>query len=88
MGSITDNQPRETNTMTTTIIIAAMLTAIILPIIILGIQDARAHSWRPTNKHKRFGVDSDYMAAVKGGSKTLAEYHRQGLAEGLERRKW
>ena len=73
---------------TTTIIIAAMLTAIILPIIILGIQDARRHSWRPTNKHKRFGVDSDYMAAVKGGSKALAEYHRQGLAEGLERRRW
>ena len=73
---------------TTTIIIAAMLTAIILPIIILGIQDARRHSWRPTNKHKRFGVDSDYMTAVKGGSKTLAEYHRKGLSEGLERRKW
>ncbi len=31
--------------MTTTIIIAAMLTAIILPIIILGIQDARRHPW-------------------------------------------
>ena len=73
---------------TTTIIIAAMLTAIILPIIILGIQDARRHSWRPTNKHKRFGTDSDYMKAVRGGSKTLAEYHRRGLAEGLERRKW
>ena len=38
--------------MTNTLIIAAMLTAIILPIIILGIQDARRHSWRPTNKHK------------------------------------
>ena len=74
--------------MTSTLITAAMLTAIVLPIIILGIQDARRHSWRPTNKHKRFGADSDYMAAVKGGSKTLAEYHRQGLAEGLERRKW
>ena len=74
--------------MTTTIIIAAMLTAIILPIIILGIQDARRHSWRQTNKHKRFGVDSDYMAAVKGGSKALAEYHRKALAEGVERRKW
>ena len=74
--------------MTTTIIIAAMLTAIILPIIILGIQDARRHSWRPTNKHKRFGVDSDYMAAVKGGSNALAEYHRKALAEGVQRRKW
>ncbi len=73
---------------TTTLIIAAMLTAIILPIIILGIQDARRHSWKPTNKHKRFGTDSDYMAAVKGGSKTLAEYHRKALAEGVERRKW
>ena len=88
MGSIPDNHPRETHTMTTTIIIAAMLTAIILPIIILGIQDARRHSWRPTNKHKRFGGDSDYMAAVKGGSKALAEYHRKALAEGVERRKW
>ena len=74
--------------MTTTIIIAAMLTAIILPIIILGIQDARRHSWRPTNKHKRFGVDSDYMAAGKGGSKRLAEYHRKALAEGVERKQW
>jgi hypothetical protein len=70
------------------LITAAMLTAIVLPIIILGIQDARAHSWRPTNKHKRFGVDSDYMTAVKGGSKTLAEYHRKALAEGLERKQW
>tara|TARA_R110002020_G_scaffold445198_1_gene657058 strand:+ start:138 stop:239 length:102 start_codon:yes stop_codon:yes gene_type:complete len=32
--------------MTNTLITAAMLTAIVLPIIILGIQDARAHSWR------------------------------------------
>ena len=74
--------------MTSTLITAAMLTAIVLPIIILGIQDARRHSWRPTNKHKRFGVDSDYMAAVKGGSTALAEYHRKALAEGVERRKW
>ena len=74
--------------MTTTIIIAAMLTAIILPIIILGIQDARRHSWRPKNRHKRFGVDSDYMKSVKGGSKTLAEYHRKRLAEWQERLKW
>ena len=73
---------------TTTIIIAAMLTAIILPIIILGVQDARRHSWKPTNKHERFGKDSDYMAAVKGGSKTLAEYHRRKLSEGVERRFW
>ena len=75
------------------LITAAMLTAIVLPIIILGIQDARARSWRPTNKPKRhydakYGVDSDYMAAVKGGSKTLAEYHRKALAEGLERKQW
>ena len=65
--------------MTDTLIIAAMLTALILPIIILGIQDARRHSWKPTNKHKHFGVDSDYMKAVKGGSKTLAEHHRKNL---------
>ena len=72
----------------TTTIIAAMLATIIVPIIILGVQDARRHSWRPKNKHKRFGVDSDYMKAVRGGSKTLAEYHRKGLSEGLEIRKW
>ena len=79
--------------MANTFTIAAMLTALILPIIVLGIQDARRHSWRPTNKPKRhydakYGVDSDYMTAVKGGSKTLAEYHRKALAEGLERRTW
>ena len=74
--------------MTNTLIIAAMLTAIILPIINLGIQDARRHSWKPTKKHKRFGTDSDYMTAVKGGSKTLAEYHRKGLSEGLERKRF
>ena len=72
----------------TTTIIAAMLATIIVPIIILGVQDARRHSWKPTNKHERFGKDSDYMKAVKGGSKTLAEYHRKALAEGVERRKW
>ena len=72
----------------TTTIIAAMLATIIVPIIILGVQDARRHSWRPKNKHKRFGVDSDYMKAVKGGSKTLAEYHRKELAKGLPRLKW
>jgi len=72
----------------TTTIIAVMLAAIIVPIIILGVQDARRHSWRPKNKHKRFGVDSDYMKAVKGGSKTLAEYHRKELAKGLPRLKW
>ena len=72
----------------TTTIIAAMLATIIVPIIILGVQDARRHSWKPTNKHERFGKDSDYMKAVKGGSKTLAEYHRKTLSEGVERRKW
>ena len=75
-------------TLTDTLIAAFALAMIVVPIIILGIQDARRHSWRPTNKHKRFGVDSDYMIAVKGGSKTLAEYHRTALAEGLERRTW
>ena len=72
----------------TTTILAVMLAAIIVPIIILGVQDARRHSWRPKNKHKRFGVDSDYMKAVKGGSKTLAEYHRKELWKGLPRLKW
>ena len=72
----------------TTTIIAVMLAAIIVPIIILGVQDARRHSWKPTNKHERVGKDSDYMKAVKGGSKTLAEYHRKALAEGVERRMW
>jgi hypothetical protein len=62
---------------TTTIIITAMLAAIVLPIIFLGVQDARRHSWRPANKHKRFGMDSDYMKAVRGGSRALAEYHRK-----------
>jgi hypothetical protein len=61
------------------IIILIMLAMIVLPIIILGIQDARRHSWRPTNKHKHFGVDSDYMKAVKGGKETLAEYNRKNL---------
>lgn len=78
--------------MTTTtidnLIAAFALAMIVVPIIVLGIQDARRSSWKPTNKHKRFGVDSDYMAAVKGGSKTLAEYHRKALSEGVERRKW
>ena len=31
--------------MANTLIIAAMLTALILPIIVLGIQDARRHPW-------------------------------------------
>ena len=78
--------------MTTTtidnLIAAFALAMIVVPIIILGIQDARRASWKPTNKHKRFGVDSDYMKAVKGGSKTLAEYHRKELAKGLPRLKW
>ena len=74
--------------MINTLITTAMLAAILIPVIMIGIADARRHSWKPTNKHKRFGVDSDYMAAVKGGSKTLAEYHRKALSEGVERRKW
>ena len=75
--------------MTTTdnLIAAFALAMIVVPIIVIGIQDARRHSWEPTNKHKRFGVDSDYMKAVKGGSKTLAEYHRKTLSGGVERRK-
>ena len=77
-----------TTTTIDTLIAAVALAMIVVPIIILGVQDTRRHQWRPTNKHKRFGVDSDYMAAVKGGSKTLAEYHRKALAEGVERRKW
>jgi hypothetical protein len=78
--------------MTTTtidnLIAAFALAMIVVPIIILGIQDARRSSFKPTNKHKQFGKDSDYMKAVKGGSKTLAEYHRKALAEGVERRMW
>ena len=65
--------------MINTLITIAMLTAIILPVIMIGIADAKRHPWKPTNKHKHFGVDSDYMKAVKGGSKALAEHHRQTL---------
>ena len=92
MGAYNTQHTQGQNTMTTTtidnLIAAFALAMIVVPIIIIGIRDARRHPWKPTNKHKRFGVDSDYMKAVKGGSKTLAEYHRKGLAEGLERRKW
>ena len=77
-----------TTTTIDSLIAAFALAMIVVPIIILGIQDARRHPWKPTNKHKRFGVDSDYMKAVRGGSKALAEYHRKALADGLERRKW
>ena len=88
MGAYKQQHDKGNTMTTTTIITAAMLTAIILPIIILGIQDARRHSWKPTNKNEKFGTDSDYMKAVKGGSKALAEYHRKALAEGVERRMW
>ena len=79
--------------MTTTTIDALIallaLAMIVVPMLLLGIHDfCRFKPFKPTNKHKRFGVDSDYMKAVRGGSKTLAEYHRRGLAEGLERRDW
>ena len=79
--------------MTTTIIDAlialAALALIVVPILLIAVQDfCRCNPFKPTNKHKRFGVDSDYMAAVKGGSKTLAEYHRKALAEGVARRTW
>jgi lipopolysaccharide/colanic/teichoic acid biosynthesis glycosyltransferase len=81
------------NTMKTTTIDALIalfaLAMIVVPMLLIGIQDfCRFKPFKPINKHKRFGKDSDYMKAVKGGSKALAEYHRQGLAEGLERRKW
>jgi len=36
-----------------TTIAAVMVAMIVVPIIILGIQDARHHSWRPKNKDKR-----------------------------------
>ncbi len=62
-----------------TTIAAVMVAMIVVPIIILGIQDARHHSWRPKNKHKRFGVDNEYMKAVKGGSKTLEKYNRDNV---------
>jgi len=64
-----------------TIIVAAMLAAIIFPIIVLGVLDARRHSWRPKNRHKRFGIDSGYMEAIKGGSKTLDEYHEMNRSD-------
>ena len=62
-----------------TLITIAMFTVIIIPVIMIGIADAKRHPWKPTNKHKHFGVDSDYMKAVKGGSKALAEHHRHTL---------
>ena len=79
--------------MTTTIIDAlialAALALIVVPMLLIAVQDfCRFNPFKPTNKHKRFGKDSDYMEAVKGGSKALAEYHRKALAEGVERRMW
>ena len=66
------------------IITLAMLATILAPIIMIGVADIKRHpiQWRKDHE------DSDYMKAVKGGSKTLAEYHRKRLAEGQERLKW
>ena len=79
--------------MTTTTIDALIalfaLAMIVVPMLLIAVHDfCRFSPFKPTNKHKRFGVDSDYMKAVRGGSKALAEYHRKALADGLERRKW
>ena len=49
MGDIQHTTHTRANTMTTTIIIAAMLTAIILPIIILGTV-SYTHLTLPTNR--------------------------------------
>ena len=79
----------DTITLADTLIALFALAMIVVPMLLLAVQDfCRFKPFRPTNKHKHFGVDSDYMIAVKGGSKTLAEYHRKALAEGLERRTW
>jgi len=61
--------------MTHTLITIAMFTAIILPVIMIGVSDIKRHpiQWRKDHN------DSDYMKAVKGGSKALAEHHRQTL---------
>jgi hypothetical protein len=77
-----------TTTTTDSLIAVFALAMIVLPIVVLGIQDARQSSCNPTSEPKRFGADSDYMTAVRGGSKALAEYHRKALSEGLERRTW
>ena len=57
------------------IITLAMLATILAPIIMIGVADIKRHpiQWRKDHE------DSDYMKAVKGGSKALAEYHRQTL---------
>tara|TARA_B110001454_G_scaffold185316_1_gene181471 strand:+ start:263 stop:454 length:192 start_codon:yes stop_codon:yes gene_type:complete len=57
------------------IITIAMFIAIITPVIMIGVSDIKRHpiQWRKDNN------DSDYMKAVKGGSKALAEHHRQTL---------
>ena len=87
------NETERTPTMTTTTIDALIalfaLAMIVVPMLLIAVHDfCRFNPFKPTNKHKRFGVDSDYMKAVRGGSKALAEYHRRALAEGLERREW
>ena len=63
------------NTMINTLITIAMLAAILVPVIMIGVADIKRHpiQWRKDHE------DSDYMKAVKGGSKALAEYHRQTL---------
>jgi len=71
------------------LIALAALALIVVPMLLIAVQDfCRFSPFKPTNKNKKFGKDSDYMKAVKGGSKTLAEYHRKALAEGVERRMW
>jgi hypothetical protein len=57
------------------IIAIAMFIAIIIPVIMIGTLDIKRHpiQWRKDHE------DSDYMKAVRGGSKALAEHHRQTL---------
>ena len=61
--------------MINTLITIAMLAAILVPIIMIGVADIKRHpiQWRKDHE------DSDYMKAVKGGSKALAEHDRQTL---------
>tara|TARA_Y100000296_G_C5146522_1_gene244012 strand:- start:495 stop:692 length:198 start_codon:yes stop_codon:yes gene_type:complete len=61
--------------MINTLITIAMLSAIVIPIIMIGVSGIKRHpiQWRKDHE------DSDYMKAVRGGSKALAEYHRQTL---------
>ena len=51
-----------------TTIAAVMVAMIVVPIIILGIQDARHHSWRPKNKDKRTKLFDIYRVTSGAGA--------------------